>query len=138
MISLTRYYTPQATWGTLRVGDFECATIEREWAGNAVGESCIPEGEYRLRLRSSPIVQRTSGCEFEEGWEVCDVPERTWIMLHPANWAHQLQGCIAPGREHVIMRDKLAVNHSRDTFRELMSALDGRNEWVLTIQGFRP
>lgn len=140
MISLRRFYTGAATWGVLEVAapplpTFACATIELPWRNNEQRVSCIPEGEYQLRMRPSPVVQRSSGGEFSEGWEVCAVPGRTFIMLHPGNWADNVLGCIAMGRSHVVMSGKLAVSNSRDTFRDLMAALATRNEWTMTIEG---
>jgi hypothetical protein len=62
--------------------------VERAWNGNHTGNSCIPEGTYPLRPHSGP--------RFPAAWEVCDVPGRTAILIHPANQPGELAGCIAP------------------------------------------
>lgn len=65
MITLTRYYTPMgATLGTLEIADtprgvWSCVTIELPWKDNQRSVSCIPEGDYKMRLRRSPVVERT-------------------------------------------------------------------------------
>ena len=126
---LHRFYTPNATLGELSVSPandgsqvlFQCCTIERPWLDNTPHVSCIPEGMYEMALRQSPVVSKTSGGDFEEGWQVLDVPGRTWIMLHPGNWARNVEGCIAMGRE--FHPAELMVTSSRETFRDLMNAL---------------
>lgn len=138
-ITLERYYTPKATLGRLRIHPsndhasivWQCWTIERPWLGNEPHVSCIPEGAYTLRLRESPVVKATSGGEFSLGWEVCDVPGRTFIMIHPGNWAHNVEGCIALGKG---LHDKeLMVTSSRDAFAEFMGVLEDEPECLLLI-----
>jgi hypothetical protein len=51
--------------------------------------SCVPEGRYELAKRYHE----------HYGWHihVLDVPEREWILIHPATDAKtQLKGCISP------------------------------------------
>lgn len=66
-----------------------CNTIELPWKENANRISCIPEGRYELTKRYSP----------KHKWhlQVCEVPDRECILIHPANDAmKELKGCIAP------------------------------------------
>ena len=127
-------YTAGETLGKYYInGEFICEVIERPWKDNIPYESCIPEGAYRLKLRSSNVVKRSTGGEFTEGYEVTDVPDRTWIMLHPANKASSLHGCQAPGKTRGMIDGDKAVFNSRDAFRDLMSRLEERNEWELVI-----
>jgi hypothetical protein len=70
-------------------GILVCHSIELPWKDNQHGISCIPEGQYALGRRFSP----------KFGWhlEVKEVPNRSNILIHPANDAlHELKGCIAP------------------------------------------
>lgn len=138
LIELCRHsYSPAGTFGTLTVGDLELATCELPWHGNKPGESCIPEGVYDLQMRESPVVQRSSGGEFARGWEVCDVPGRTFIMLHPANWPGELQGCISVGLAFGVIAGQIGVSSSREAFRKLMAAIpEGENE--LRVYQYRP
>ena len=47
---------------------------------------------------------------------VKDVPNRTYILFHSANFPDELQGCIAPGVS--LMSDRIAVSRSRDAMKE--------------------
>lgn len=73
---------------------FKCWTLERAWADNAPNVSCIPAGEYPLRLRSDLGWSKKLGRPVVE---IFDVPGRSLILFHPANWWWQLEGCVAPG-----------------------------------------
>ena len=139
-ILLERFYAPDGTFGTMSLpGDVQFYSIERPWLGNANDISCIPEGIYPLKKRYSPVVKRSSGGEFEEGWEICDVPNREFIMLHPANWIIDLKGCVGMGLDYVIMQDRTgryrnSVSDSREAFRQLMGILDQSDYWDIAIQ----
>lgn len=125
--------SPWGTFGLLRVGEWQCVTVEPRWAGNARGKSCIPAGTYRLGMRESPMVERTTSGRFSRGWEVTDVPGRTWIMVHPGNWARNSDGCILVGRAHAVIDSAPGVTSSQDTFAELMERLASAQEWDLHI-----
>lgn len=139
-LTLTRFcYSPMGTFGRLALpGGGELFTVERPWAGNAVRESCVPEGCYPLRMRASAVVNDSTEGEFLRGWEVCNVPGRTYIMFHPGNTQHDLLGCIAPGEALGYVAGQWAVTPSRPAFRQLMHDLSGRDEWELRIIPFRP
>lgn len=131
--------TPWGTFGTLRLPDGTAfPTIEQVWEYNAKGKSCIPAGTYLLKLRTSPIVYRSSGHEFHQGWEVTGVPGRDLIMLHPANWVHELQGCIAPGHAHAVLAGRPGVSASRAAFKDLMHRMGRRERWTLSINWINP
>lgn len=53
-------------------------------------ERCIPGGVYRIDFEDSPRFG-------PDCLTVFDVPGRTGIRFHAANWGYQLEGCIAPG-----------------------------------------
>lgn len=139
-LTLTRFcYSPMGAFGRLALpSGLELFTVERPWLNNRVQESCIPEGDYTLRMRQSGVVQRSTGGEFTHGWEVTGVPGRTFIMLHPANTMDDLQGCIGPGRGLGYVGGKWAVTSSRDAFRDLMGELAPMDEWSLRILPYRP
>jgi hypothetical protein len=140
-LSLSRHYTPIATLGELRIHPandhgttlFACKTIERPWLDNQPHVSCIPSGTYTIRKRRSPVVERTSGGEFREGWEVTDVPGRSYIMFHPGNWSTNVEGCIAVGRSFDPSFRQAMVTSSRDAFRDFMAALSEEDECLLLI-----
>jgi Family of unknown function (DUF5675) len=73
-------------------GERICHTIERPWNGgdNAQCVSAILPGTYELKLEPSNHFHR-------DLLHLQNVPARTHVMIHPANYPSQLEGCIAPG-----------------------------------------
>jgi len=130
---------PWGVFGKMSVWDdgellYDCLTLENRWFENKKKLSCIPDGRYDLRLRASSIVKRTSGGEFKKGWEVCDVPNRTFIMIHPGNWEKDTEGCILVGKSYGVIAGRPGVSNSRDTFKELMDTLLTNDEWSIRIK----
>ena len=133
-------YCPDGTFGLMTLpSGLVLYTAERPWLGNKQGVSCIPEGVYKLGKRNSPVVAKSSGGAYDEGWEVLDVPGRTFIMIHPGNFPMtDVRGCIAVGKAYRIIEDRLgiprnAVSSSRPAFRELMNVLDTSDYWDIEI-----
>lgn len=89
---LTRTYKPNQTEGTLKGKDIDLKTIELPWKDNKRRESCIPEGIYIVTPRRST--------KYGLHFEVKDVRNRDSILIHVANYARELLGCIAPGLSH--------------------------------------
>lgn len=89
-IVLERTYFMNSVNGSLSVdNEYICKTIELPWKRNELRVSCIPEGRYRVIDRFSP--------KFGRHWHIVDVPNRSFILIHPANNAlKELAGCIAP------------------------------------------
>lgn len=88
---LRRTYFGNGTNGDLYGPDKTeiCKTIELAWRNNLPRTSCIPEGRYRLQKRYSQ--------KFSNHLILEDVPNRSLILIHPANNAEtELLGCIAP------------------------------------------
>ncbi|KAA5531785.1 DUF5675 family protein [Paenimyroides baculatum] len=90
MLVLKRIYLATAVRGELTLNGKHIAyTIELPWRENKKRISCIPEGTYILRKRYSE--------KFKWHFVLLDVPNRSGILIHPANDAQkELQGCIAP------------------------------------------
>ncbi len=61
------------------------------------------------------------------------VPERSRILIHVANLAEELEGCIAPGKALGYYLGKLAVLQSKAALTRLMSSLLGAAQDYLTI-----
>lgn len=140
---LRRGYTPRGVFGQLETLQRSYLTLERPWEGNKAFVSCIPEGVYTLRKRRSGVVEDTTDGEYLEGWEVTNVPGRTYIMIHPANTMDQLEGCIAPGLGTGVLPDRnqdpqWAVLNSYAAFKMLMEDLEERDHWTLDVRGFFP
>lgn len=112
---------------------YYCATGELPWQDNATGKSCIPSGVYRCTWRASP---KHGMC-----YHVEDVPGRTDIQIHAANWMGdvargkrcQLLGCIAPGKAVGLLEGQKAVLGSRDALKALEKDLE-HAEFKLTIK----
>lgn len=129
-LTLVRWcYADFGTFGRLSIAGETVYTVERAWLGNEPFVSCIPEGVYRCRSRWYYKGDY-------EAIEITQVPRRSAILIHKANWPRQLAGCVAPnawlapGDESCPMR---GVN-SREAFAMLMNAVGGR-DFMLEIKG---
>ncbi len=70
--------------------NLEFKTIELPWRENTRFISCIPEGIYIGRA-----INRWSNGAY--AIHILDVPGRSEILFHIANFVRQLEGCVAPG-----------------------------------------
>lgn len=127
MITLERFaYTPEmGTFGKLTFRDFTCYTLEPSWRGNAPGISCIPEGVYSASRYNSPSRGPV--------WQLNQVPGRSYIQIHPANIADELEGCIALGSDLGYVRWEWAVLNSQRTFAEFMRITPELDELTINI-----
>lgn len=93
---------------------FSCKTLELEEDINAVRDDCIPKGVYTVVPRYSE--------KYKNHYHILDVPNRSYILIHPANYSRQLLGCIAVGKDHIdIDGDGLKdVTSSKATMAELL------------------
>ncbi len=107
--------------------EFICYTIERPWLKNKAYVSCIPAGEYELKQVSSP--------KFGLTYKVCDVIGRTQILIHKANKASELQGCIAPVSMLGVLGNEIAGLSSKTAYDKLMSLL-GSDVHTLEIKRY--
>lgn len=89
-------------------------TLELPWKENQRRISCIPVGTYKIKKHISP--------KFGKCFWVLDVPNRSEILIHPANYTRQLLGCIAVGLDHAdINKDgELDVISSKKALGELL------------------
>ena len=99
-------FTKESTIGKLFInGESFCDTLENPYINNERNISCIPEGQYKVRLR----LARESATRDYLHLLVQDVPNRKWILIHIGNYPSQTQGCILVGNG----RKQDAVNNSR-------------------------
>lgn len=98
---------PHYTAGVILVCGVPVAvSIELPWRDNKRAESCIPAGEYQVDMKHiSPT--------FGKCFAILDVPDRTHILMHAANRASELKGCISPGRRYGKLDGEFAVLNSR-------------------------
>jgi len=103
-----------------------CKTVEKRWHNNQQQISCIPLGVYHYRKRFSE--------KYGWHWHIYDVPGRDLILIHNANWAHQLLGCIGVGDGFAVMKDDKTgitargVTNSRATMDNLRGLLPDEGE----------
>ena len=112
-------HTQHETMGTLLMpSGIRYQTIERPWKDNAKGISCIPVGEYDIKFTLSNRFKKHL-------YEVLNVPGRSGIRIHVANWAKELEGCIALGISRtpgMVVASQIAV----DRFHNEMAGRAGK------------
>ena len=123
--TLERVYYPDCTLGQLfQDGRQLCVTIEKAWDDNLPDESCIPESTYTCTAYSSP--------DHPHVWEVTRVPGRNAILIHNANLASQLLGCIGVGETYGTLLGQRAVLNSVATLEMLRSKLPETFQLTIT------
>jgi hypothetical protein len=75
-------------------GEEFCDTLELAWKDNQRSISCIPAGEYKVRLR----LPRESATRDYIHLLVQDVPNRSYILVHIGNTTADTKGCILVGQ----------------------------------------
>jgi len=132
---LIRSASPFGVFGLLYLdGAFFAPSVECHWRGNQTNVSCVPAGEYDLVLfnsgRFSMLTRAlrggTVGVHHGEG-------ARYACLIHPANKADQLNGCIALGDRVKNMGGTQAVWNSERIVRKLLDSL-GDDPARLSIQ----
>lgn len=109
------------TFGELQnqIGGHLFYTVECPWKNNIPFKSCIPPGWHDTKWRESP--KRGYVLEFKN---VLD--GRKYCQIHSANWAYQLQGCIAlgSGLRKISSKSKndeiMGVSSSRNSMAEFI------------------
>lgn len=131
--------TDAGTFGVLTFGRTTVHTTELPWRNNRAQRSCIPAGAYLCKMVQSP--------KFGVVYQVLDVPNRSHVLIHPANfggdvemgWETELQGCIAPAlrlgeMQNDYGRMQPAGLVSRPAVRSLMEWAGGKPFTLEVIQ----
>ena len=106
-------------WGVMTDGEgLELQTLEN-------AHKKIPDGTYEC-------VRDYYYTGDYETFEV-QVEGRDRILVHAANYTHQLEGCIAPGLSRGTKDEKLAVWTSRKAHKQYMDSLVGHDLHLLMI-----
>ena len=103
-------FTENSTIGELFInGERFCDTLENPWLNNQRNISCIPAGQYKVRLR----LPRESATRDYLHLLVQDVPNRDYILFHIGNTAKDTSGCILVGNgreQDVVENSRLAMD----------------------------
>jgi hypothetical protein len=156
-LRLTReVLTPECCRGVLEVMDaagevsLRLFTIEKPWIPNSSGgkagepfRSCIGPGTYTLKPFERPNgdkVWRLSNPDLDVFELDTDIPParkgkgRFLILIHVANRARDVVGCIGPGRgRHTEADGTLMVTSSKDAMKDLHRVLDGKRPLQIEI-----
>ncbi len=119
-------YTPHGTFGRVSVDkrSWNLFSGELPWRENQHDVSCIPAGIYECSWGYSPKFQRFA-------YRVEDVPERSGILIHSANYMgdvklgfkSDLNGCIALGGCFGFFANQKVLLQSRDAVRRFETYL---------------
>ena len=138
-MKIVRGYTSLGTFGEWYSdeGELICISMEKPWVDNIPYDSCVPEGEYGIQEYSSPKFGNTYcivNHYLEVGMYEGDAGEDTRyaILIHPANWVAQLNGCIAPGSSLTVLDNRWAVSASRVAMNKVFELIEaGDSELVI-------
>lgn len=119
-LTLVRWaYGSSFTLGSLSADGLELVTLERPWIADPdspaglAGQpfvSCVPDGEYVLRPHVSEkygtdrfvysLENKALGVYYTDAIPPGQKYGREAVLIHPANYVRQLEGCIAVGLHH--------------------------------------
>ena len=110
LLILRDTFTDNSTIGELFLNDeFMCDTLENPELNNVRNISCIPEGQYNVRLRTA----KESNSRDYLHLLVQDVPNRDYILFHRGNSAKDTSGCILVGvgrKQDFVSNSTLAMD----------------------------
>lgn len=119
------------TFGQLIRGGHQIAvTCELPWNDNIRRVSCIPKGIYLCTFGKSPT--KNAKVDYQV-YHVNDVPDRSDILIHIANWPYELLGCIGVGRDFADLKGKPGITESTNTMKKLLLELP--HEFYLEVKG---
>lgn len=101
--------------------EFSALSLERGWRNNERGVSCVPAGEYSLKLEYSPKFRMKL-------WELKAVPNRSECKFHAANYWFDLQGCISLGLKSKDM--------NKDGYRDITNSRLTMNHFHKILEGY--
>lgn len=137
--------------GILNLNGAQYFTMERPWLDDQPGLSCVSVGTYTLvphTVKHGALVGLETYALSNPGLGVFPEPPagyagsnpmRIACLIHPANWAFQLEGCIAPGKARGLLTPpnskspEPAVLASKDAFNEILEALGGPGQLGHTL-----
>ena len=110
LLILRDTFSDESTIGELFLnGERFCDTLELPYRDNQRSISCIPVGEYKVRLR----YPRESATRNYLHLLVEDVKDRSYILFHRGNTAKDTRGCILVGQgsqQDIVHNSTLAMD----------------------------
>lgn len=138
---------PYCTMGVLAAKGATFQTVELPWYPSMtapcglIGHSCVGKGVYTLEPRYTEakghhwILSNPGLGVYRQPADIPDeVYGRSLVLIHAANWAHELLGCIAPGVGRAEMDGELGVSDSRAAMAHLFALLASETGLQLEIQ----
>ncbi len=114
------------TFGVLKINKcVVCVTLEPPDLENAKNISSIPAQQYMMKRTDSP--------KYGDTFEICDVPGRDHVLMHPGNKVDETEGCILLAEHFGKLGEHRAVLNSGNTFRKVMETLRPYESASLTI-----
>jgi len=110
LLILRDTFTDESTVGSLYIdGEKFCDTLELPYRDNQRSISCIPIGQYKVRLRTA----KESATRDYLHLLVKDVKNRSHILFHKGNTAKDTRGCILVGQgsqHNIVQNSSLAMS----------------------------
>ena len=110
LLILRDTFTDESTMGELFVnGERFCDTLELPYRDNQRSVSCIPIGQYKVRMR----YPRESATREYLHLLVQEVKDRSYILFHRGNTAKDTRGCILVGQgsqQDIVHNSTLAMD----------------------------
>ena len=131
------------TEGILTTDGFFSKTLELPWRNNTRSISCIPAGEYIVKIRKSP--------KYGSVYWVTGVKNRSWILIHSGNvggdihkinpntekpFRSNINGCILLGKRHGELWGQRAGLTSRPTIRKFRNIMKDKDFKLKIIGAF--
>lgn len=142
-------YLSDCTLGFLDVAGKRFFTIERPWEPHPEGRagiehrSCVPEGSYRLIPYTRPSGEKTfalSNPNLDVYQAPFDIPRerhgvaRCLILIHAADYVHDVLGGIGPGLDRTRDRNGWLVTSSRDAMNQIRTLVAHKFDMTLIIE----
>src|SRR3990167_2998490 len=125
--TLRRRYSSHGTYWELSREDGSHVAYTCEPAHMHLTHPCVPEGAYRVERYDSPKHGPNT-------WQLENVPHRTNIQIHIANWPSELLGCITLGGGFGSSESgEWGVLQSRIAYDKFMDETEALTEFTLKI-----
>lgn len=132
----TDFLNSKCTIGTLTLDGVEiCKTLELPYRENKVRISCIPSGEYICKRYRSPRFpsKRQEQLGIKYVFELLDVPNRTYILIHVGNYIKDTEGCILVGESQFVVNGIPSLTNSIIALKKLIRIIGDDTQFKLVI-----